>query len=511
MAGHSLHRQKLLHNLTSFFCRLKTTPLPLSSSFCSSDSNSTPSSLDPTKKPDPLDPKQNDLVEHAINLANSKELFKHLSDSKLLKSSATLHIASKDGMVNIGSKVINSRLMKNPVSKKIVLDTIKRTFYDHFCGGEDLKKANVTVEELWKIGLKAMLDYGLEHAVDNESCDRNLEEFLGTIEASKTQSISFVVVKITAICPTSLLTRLSHLLRWEHKDKSLHLPWKFNTFPIFSDLSPLYHTTNTPEPLTIDEERDLYLAYQRLGKICEKSLNANVPLLIDAEDTTIQPAIDYFSYSAAIKYRTKDKSPLIFNTIQAYLKDAKERLVMAKKAADEMGVALGFKLVRGAYMVKERDLAASLGAESPIHDTIEDTHACYDGCASFMLEEVAKGSGHVVLATHNIQSGKRAAKKAMDLGIKKDNQNLHFAQLYGMAEVLSFGLKNEGFKVSKYLPFGPIEQIMPYLLRRAEENRGLLSTSAIDNELMRKEILRRFKERVSLMKKSETSGSNLIL
>ncbi|KAI3455056.1 hypothetical protein Pfo_011719 [Paulownia fortunei] len=485
MASRSIH-PKLLHNLPYFSRRMNST---------TSSSIATAPQPNSTGKPDPVSPKPRTPNEPCINLDASKELFSSVSTPKLIKSTVTLHMASMDGMVDLGSWVMNSGLMKSPISRRMVLDSIKYTFYDHFCGGEDLWEADRTVKKLWDSGLRAMLDYGLEHAVDNWSCERNLEEFIRTIESTKSlpsSPVSFVVAKITAICPPSLLRRVSDLLRWEYKDKSLHLPWKLETLPVFSDSSPLYHTPKRPEPLTPEEERDLELAYKRLIKICENSLEANVPLLIDAEDTSIQPAIDYFTYSAAIKYR-RDDSPLIFNTIQAYLKDARERLVIAKKAADEMGVPVGFKLVRGAYMSSERRLASTLGVKSPIHDTIQDTHACYNECAAFMLEEIAKGSGSVVLATHNLESGKLAAAKAVELGIKKDSQNLQFAQLYGMAEALSFGLRNAGFKVSKYLPFGPVEQIMPYLLRRAEENRGLLSTSSLDRQLMRKELLRRLR------------------
>lgn len=212
-------------------------------------------------------------------------------------------------------------------------------------------------------------------------------------------------MKITALCPPTLLKRVSDLLRWEYKDKSLHLPWKLQSFPIFCNSSAFYHTLRRPEPLTLAEERNLDLAHARLNKICETSLDANVPLLIDAEDTTIQPAIDYLAYTAAIKYRRVD-GPLIFNTVQAYLKDALERLVLAKKAADNLGVQVGFKLVRGAYLSSERELASSLGFQSPIHDGIDATHRCYDECTAFMLQEIAKGAGSVVLATHNVNSGK---------------------------------------------------------------------------------------------------------
>lgn len=295
--------------------------------------------------------------------------------------------------------------------------------------------------------------------------------------------VSFVIAKITAICPIRLLRRVSDLLRWQYKDPSFYLPWKLNTFPIFSDSSALYHTLEKPEPLTPQEESDLELAHNRLLKLCQKCAEDNVPLTIDAEDTSLQPAIDYFTYSSAIMYN-RDDNAIVYGTIQAYLKDAKERMFAVAKTAQSLGIPMGFKLVRGAYMSSESKLASSLGYDSPIHNTIQETHACYNDCASFMLEKIADGFGAVVLATHNLESGQLAASKARNLGIKTGNQKLEFAQLYGMSEALSYGLRNAGFQVSKYLPYGPVDMVMPYLLRRAEENRGLLSTSSLDRELM---------------------------
>ncbi|CAN4082777.1 unnamed protein product [Withania somnifera] len=428
-----------------------------------------------------------------INFDDVKELFTGISSSKLIRSSLTLQMASIEPMVDIGVWVMNSKLIHMPIFREVILGFVKSTFYEHFCAGKDLSEVQKTVTKLSNVGLKAMLDYGVEHATANESCDHNMNVFLQTAELTKSlpsSSVSFVVVKVTAICTPMLLKRMSDMLRWEEKDPSFSLPWKQKTLPLFADSSPLYHTLEKPEPLTVEEERDLQLAHDRLMTICKKCLQLNVELLIDAEDTAIQPAIDYFAYSAAIKYH-KDDHPLIFGTIQAYLKDSKERMVMAKRAAEKMGVPMGFKLVRGAYMSSENELASSLGFKSPIHDRIQQTHDCYNSCAEFMLEEIANGSGALVLATHNIESGKLAASKAIDLGIRKDSEKLHIAQLYGMAEGLSFGLRNAGFQVSKYLPFGPVEQVMPYLIRRAEENRGLLSTSALDRQLMRKELIRR--------------------
>ncbi|XP_051118986.1 proline dehydrogenase 2, mitochondrial-like [Andrographis paniculata] len=443
----------------------------------------------PPPSPPPL-PKTIDLDDHT-------KLYASFTTAKLMKSWLTLKVAAKGSVAAVGSWVINSRAMDDPIAKAAILGFTERTFFGHFCGGKDLLEAGRTVQMLWDTGLNAMLDYGLEHSDDNLSCDRNLAEFLASIEWTKSlpnsQCVSFIVVKITAICPTSLLRRLSDLLRWEYKRGSIDLPWKQETLPIFTDISPLYHTIRCPAPLTPEEERDLQIAIARLETICERSVEANVPLLIDAEETTTQPAIDYLAYSAAIKYRLPDGKPLIFNTIQAYLKDSFERLKSAMGAADRIGVPLGIKLVRGAYMSSEKILAANLRADHPLHPVLERTHDSYNDCADFLLNEVAKGKASAVMATHNIESGYIIAGKARQLGIAKEDPSLQFAQLYGMSDALSFGLKNAGFKVSKYLPFGPVEQIMPYLLRRAEENTAVLGTSNFDRDLMKKEWVRRLK------------------
>lgn len=213
-----------------------------------------------------------------------------------------------------------------------------------------------------------------------------------------------MIVKITAICPMALLERMSDLLRWQQKDPSFVLPWKQDTLPIFSESSPLYHTQKRPEPLTPEEESDLQLANQRLQELCQRCVQANMPLLVDAEQTWVQPAIDYFTYSSAILHNKGD-NPIVFGTMQTYLKDAKERLLLTTEAADKMGIPMGFKLVRGAYMSSESKLAESLGYASPVHNTIQDTHNCFNDCSSFLLEKVANGPGSVVLATHNIESG----------------------------------------------------------------------------------------------------------
>ncbi|KAI6670464.1 hypothetical protein NL676_005349 [Syzygium grande] len=429
-----------------------------------------------------------------IDLDNTERLFAGVPTAKLLRSSAVLHAAAVEPVVNAGTWVMQSRLMDVGPVRGAVLGAVRCTFFEQFCAGEGAEEAVGTVGKLNHTGLRGMLDCALEDAEDNQACDRNMAEFLRTVESARSlppSSVSFIIAKITAICPINLLKRVSDLLRWQCKDPSFRLPWKCNSFPMFSVSSPLYHTPCRPEHLNPQEEHDLLLAHQRLRTLCQKCRETNIPLCIDAEYTAVQPAIDYFTNSAIVEHNKHE--PFVYGTMQAYLKDARERLFLATEEAEKMGVVMGVKLVRGAYMSSERKLAHSLGQESPIHNTIQETHDCYNECASFMLEKIATRSGAVVFATHNVESAKLAAAKARDLGVGNGNRKLEFAQLYGMADSFSFGLRNAGFQVSKYMPFGTVDMVMPYLLRRAEENQGMLSASTLDRQLTRKELWRRLK------------------
>ncbi|KAJ1380799.1 Proline dehydrogenase domain [Sesbania bispinosa] len=482
---------RILNNL-----RHKTTTTAANKSFNAVHSSLSPAAVAPSslleKPPSAPAPAAPPSI---LNLEDAEKLFSAVPTTKLLRTSAVLHATAVEPMVDLGMWAMRSKIFQKGMMKDIVMGLTRRTFYENFCAGEDAVSAGRSISSLNDAGLRGMLVYGVEDAHDNDGCDRNLHGFLHTVDVSRSlppSSVSFVIVKITAICPMALLERISDLLRWQQKDPSFILPWKQDSLPIFSESSPLYHTQKRPEPLTPEEESDLELANQRLLELCQKCAQGNIPLLVDAEHTTVQPAIDYFTYSSAIKHNNAE-NPIVFGTIQTYLKDAKERLLLTIEAADKMGVPMGFKLVRGAYMSTESRLAESLGYASPIHNTIQDTHNCFNDCSSFLLEKIANGPGSVVLATHNIESGKLAAAKAHELGIGKVNHRLEFAQLYGMSDALSFSLSNAGFQVSKYMPFGPVEMVMPYLLRRAEENRGLLAASGFDRQLIRKELGRRLK------------------
>ncbi|XP_074566456.1 proline dehydrogenase 2, mitochondrial-like [Curcuma longa] len=430
-----------------------------------------------------------------VNLADTSRLFASVPTSALLRSFATLSALAAAPLVDLGTWALRASTAapEGHLLRVAIAAAARATVHRHFCAGEGVEEAARTMREMWQdAGLRSILDYGMEDADDGAACDRNLSGFLLAVEMASSLPFASasVCVKITAICPISLLERISDQLRWEQKDPSFRLPWKGHSFPILCHSSPLYLTPREPEPLTEVEEHDLQFALRRLSTICTRCVQANIPLLIDAEYSSVQPAIDYFTYLAMQEFNHSEQ-PIVYGRIQTYLKEAlaKERMVNVTGSCSLLGVEA--KLVRGAYLTRETQVASSMGAPSPIHGSVQETHECFDSCASFMMERVGRKPGAVVLATHNVRSGQVAAMKAEELRIGKDDQKLQFAQLMGMADGLSLGLKNAGFQVSKYLPFGPVEQVIPYLLRRADENRGFLSTSSVDRQLIRKELLRR--------------------
>lgn len=186
--------------------------------------------------------------------------------------------------------------------------------------------------------------------------------------------------------------------------KEFKLPWKQDVIPFLAEESPTYHVNSPPDPLTKAEETDLTHAHERVSELCKACEQEGLPLLIDAEYSSVQPAIDYIIHAAAGKFN-KGTRPLIYGTMQAYLKDSFSRLQLAAKGSNKRGLSYGVKLVRGAYITRENELASSLQVPSPIHSSIEGTHSCYDSCATFMMEQAASGDGAVVLATHNMNSG----------------------------------------------------------------------------------------------------------
>jgi len=234
---------------------------------------------------------------------------------------------------------------------------------------------------------------------------------------------------------------------------------------------------------------------ERLHTLAADAALNGTRLLIDAEHQKYQPAIDNLVVELQKKFNAKDKTdrPIIFNTYQCYLKDTLERVEMDLKRSERYSFHLGAKLVRGAYMEHERERSKNLQYPCPIHDTAEDTHQCYDEVVEYLMRyRWQNGSGtEIMVASHNQASIEKAVVLMNQLGLQPQDPNVYFAQLFGMRDNLSFPLGSQGYNVFKYLPYGKVEEVMPYLLRRAAENSAVLKDSVTELDMLKEALYKR--------------------
>jgi len=239
--------------------------------------------------------------------------------------------------------------------------------------------------------------------------------------------------------------------------------------------------------LTEEELQQMNAAIARLERLAEKAAEFKVRLMVDAEQTYFQPAIDHLVLHLQRKYNRE--FPVIYNTYQSYLKDSYSRIELDLARARKERFFFAAKLVRGAYMVQERKRARDRKYESPIQDTLEDTHANYHKCVDLILENIEYAD--VMVASHNEKTVKHVIHKMQELGIAVRGGGVFFGQLLGMCDHVSFSLGHSGYMVYKYVPYGPVHEVIPYLLRRAEENSNMLGNAGKEIKLLKKELLRR--------------------
>lgn len=235
---------------------------------------------------------------------------------------------------------------------------------------------------------------------------------------------------------------------------------------------------------------------ERLNILAEEAAKCGTKLLIDAEHQKYQPAIDSLVLELQQKFNAKDVTdrPVIFNTYQCYLKDMPDRMVTDLKRSERFSFHFAAKLVRGAYMVHERERAKQLSIPSPIHDTIDDTHRCYDDSVRILLEHRKEhGPGlELMIASHNKNSIEKTVQLMNEMELDSTDSTVHFAQLYGMADNLTFPLGLHGYNAFKYLPYGEVQEVLPYLLRRAQENGDMLGNAGSEVDLLKQELKKRF-------------------
>jgi proline dehydrogenase len=358
-------------------------------------------------------------------------------------------------------------LMNNPTLTKLgtsvlgwairwklpVKGLIKATIFKQFCGGETVEECVPVMEDLGRSNIKSILDYSVEGEESEAGFDSVVEKTIYTIEKSKqTPNIPFAVFKMTGIARFGLLEKVS-----------------------------------AAQTLSADELGEWNKVKSRLHKICKAALDADLPVMIDAEESWIQAAIDSLA-DEMMEHYNKHK-PLVYNTIQLYRKDRLAFLKSSFAKAEKGGYYLGVKLVRGAYMEKERQRAAEMGYPSPIQDTKADTDRDFNLAIDFCLEHIDRIG--VCAGTHNEESSLKLAQMILEKNLPLNHPHLYFSQLYGMGDHISYNLSKAGFNVAKYLPYGAVKFVLPYLFRRAQENTAVAGYASRELRLLIKERERR--------------------
>jgi proline dehydrogenase len=399
----------------------------------------------------------------SLSFENTEIAFAHLSDQDLKSARFLFKSMSYPWLVQMGSR-LTPFIMKTGLP---VHGLIKKTIFKQFVGGETLEETAQVGKTLSQFGVKVILDYGVEGKVGEAAFDIATEEFLRVIEYAATQNnIPFISIKVTGLARFGLLQTLNEAPR----------------------LRSGIHDNEV--------EKDEWEAVRgRMYSICEVAAEKNIGVLIDAEESWIQDPVDRLCIEMMQAFN-KEKA-VVYNTIQLYRHDRLAFLKMSHEICKQQGIILGVKLVRGAYMEKERERAAANGYESPIQPDKAATDRDFDAAVDFCLAHLENIS--VVIASHNEKSNMLAAASMDARGISKQHPHVHFSQLYGMSDPITFNMAKDGFQVSKYLPFGPIRDVIPYLMRRAQENSSVSGQTGRELSLLTREIARRKKSNARVL------------
>ena len=388
-----------------------------------------------------------------INFDDTKTAFAYKSTADLKKSHFVFSTMGKPWMVDLGTRLTKFALNINLPVKGMV----KKTLFDQFCGGESIEDCAKTIQRLGNEDVDTILDYSVEGLKNEDGYDRVKEEALRVVEyAASNENIPFCVLKLSGLGPTKLMTKAQ-------KD----------------------------ENLTELEKTKLYYCEQRVIEIVGKAAEKGLMVMIDAEESWFQNFIDGVAYRLMEKYN-RDR-PVVYNTYQLYRHNVFGRLERALMRSEHGEFFLGAKLVRGAYMEKERDRAEEMEYESPIHKTKEAVDKDYNLALKFCINNIDRVG--ICAGTHNETSANNLVELMKQAGLSPGDKRIYFAQLLGMSDNISFKLADLGYNVAKYVPYGPVEKVLPYLFRRAEENTSIAGQSGREFTLIKKELKRRKKEK----------------
>ena len=350
---------------------------------------------------------------------------------------------------------------------------IRSTIFQQFVGGETLQETAAVVNKLAQYHVQVILDYGVEGGDDGEAgFDHACDEFIRVIEYAATQpNIPFMSVKVTGIARFALLEKLDHSV--EQNAGSLMKRYMLAL-----------------ESLTTTEKEEWQRVNARLQRICSAAAAKGVGVLIDAEDSFIQDPVDVIT-TLMMEQFNKEKV-VVYNTFQLYRHDRLKFLHDSHEAAVQRNFILGAKLVRGAYMEKERERAAQMNYPSPIQNDKKSTDRDFNAATKYCIDHIDRIA--VIVASHNDYSNLYTTQLMDEKGLPHHHPHVHLSQLFGMSDHITFNLAKAGFSVSKYLPFGPIKDVIPYLMRRAQENSSMGGQMGRELGLIKKEMERRNKK-----------------
>ncbi len=379
---------------------------------------------------------------------NTAIAFSLKSDSELERAYFLFKMIQNQPMVRIGTAVTNFALKAHlPVE-----GLIRSTVFDHFCGGVTEEDCLPNIGKMFEKNVHSVLDYSVEGKESEEEFDKTLQKILKIISFGKEKvSIPYAVFKPTG-------------------------------FGRFS----LYEKITEKKELTNEEKSEWIRVVERFHTVCKAALEKDVPLLIDAEESWMQDAADNL-LEELMEIYNKDKA-IVFNTLQMYRHDRLDYLKKLHQRALQKGYHIGMKVVRGAYMEKENARAKEKGYLTPICKNKAATDANYNAALHYLIEHPKMA---IFAGTHNEESSYLLMELAKEKGIEENDSRLWFGQLYGMSDHISYNLAQKGYNVAKYLPFGPVRDVMPYLIRRAEENTSVAGQTSRELNLLKTERKRR--------------------
>jgi proline dehydrogenase len=388
-------------------------------------------------------------VQPRVQFDDTEVAFSYKSDKELKKANLIFALVNHPAISAVATGLARAGLALHLPVKGLIRSTV----FAHFCGGETIEKSEPVIQTLSRYHVRTILDFSAEGAKSEEGFDKTMNEIVKTLDKAKgNPEIPFTVFKSTGLVKMDLLAKVQ-----------------------------------SKAPLSEEEKEAFRHFHERVEKICATAYEYNVPVMVDAEDSWIQDPIDAVVYEMMRKFN--QRRAIVYNTYQMYRRDMLDNLKRALHDAVMHNYYLGVKMVRGAYMEKEAARAEKMGYPNPIHPNKQATDDAFNQGLAFCIDNKQRIS--LMCGSHNEYSNLYLTVLMEKHGMQPSDERVWFAQLLGMSDNISFNLAKAGYNVVKYVPYGPVELVMPYLIRRASENTSVAGQSSRELTLIRKELKRR--------------------